>query len=190
MRRLEAVTERGPGAMALVDAAHWATEAPWLDAVALRLRAELRHYGGRSRLTPRHRSVDAARPLSRNESDQHVNADHAAQLRLLDLQAADTALAQLAHRRATLPELAALADRDQRADALHNDIVDAQTRADDVAAEQRGSRTMSTRSGLARRATSSGCRPAGFRRRNSKACSTSSPHSRAARPPSRTSSSK
>lgn len=37
---LEAVTERGPGAMALVDAAHWATEAPWLDAVARRLRQE------------------------------------------------------------------------------------------------------------------------------------------------------
>jgi putative NIF3 family GTP cyclohydrolase 1 type 2 len=32
---LEAVTERG---MALVDAAHWATEAPWLDIVATRLR--------------------------------------------------------------------------------------------------------------------------------------------------------
>lgn len=35
---LEAVTERGAGAMALVDAAHWATEAPWLDAVAARVR--------------------------------------------------------------------------------------------------------------------------------------------------------
>jgi dinuclear metal center YbgI/SA1388 family protein len=35
---LEAVTERGPEAMALVDAAHWATEAPWLDVVAARLR--------------------------------------------------------------------------------------------------------------------------------------------------------
>lgn len=35
---VEAVTERGKGAMALVDAAHWATEAPWLDAVAARLR--------------------------------------------------------------------------------------------------------------------------------------------------------
>jgi dinuclear metal center YbgI/SA1388 family protein len=35
---VEAVSERGPGAMALVDAAHWATEAPWLDVVAARLR--------------------------------------------------------------------------------------------------------------------------------------------------------
>jgi dinuclear metal center YbgI/SA1388 family protein len=36
---IEAVTERGAGAMALVDAAHWATEAPWLDAAADALRA-------------------------------------------------------------------------------------------------------------------------------------------------------
>jgi dinuclear metal center YbgI/SA1388 family protein len=35
---LEAVTERGAGAMALLDAAHWATEAPWLDALAARVR--------------------------------------------------------------------------------------------------------------------------------------------------------
>jgi dinuclear metal center YbgI/SA1388 family protein len=37
----EAVTERAAGAMALVDAAHWATEAPWLGATADRLRAHL-----------------------------------------------------------------------------------------------------------------------------------------------------
>jgi dinuclear metal center YbgI/SA1388 family protein len=35
---LEAVTERGGDGMALVDAAHWATEAPWLDALAGALR--------------------------------------------------------------------------------------------------------------------------------------------------------
>jgi hypothetical protein len=35
---VEAVTERGGTGMALVDAAHWATEAPWLDAVAGALR--------------------------------------------------------------------------------------------------------------------------------------------------------
>lgn len=39
---VEAVSERGTGATALVDAAHWATEAPWLDVVAARLRA---HFG-------------------------------------------------------------------------------------------------------------------------------------------------
>jgi predicted nucleic acid-binding Zn-ribbon protein len=66
-----------------------------------------------------------------------VNADHAAQLRLLDLQAADTALAQLAHRRATLPELAALAEREERGRQLDNDVAEAQTRVDDIAAEQK-----------------------------------------------------
>jgi dinuclear metal center YbgI/SA1388 family protein len=34
---IEAVSERGESAMALVDAAHWATEAPWLDTVAAAL---------------------------------------------------------------------------------------------------------------------------------------------------------
>jgi dinuclear metal center YbgI/SA1388 family protein len=38
---LEAVTERGSSGIALLDAAHWATEAPWLDALAARLRAAL-----------------------------------------------------------------------------------------------------------------------------------------------------
>jgi hypothetical protein len=36
---VEAVTERAGDGPALVDAAHWATEAPWLDAVAAALRA-------------------------------------------------------------------------------------------------------------------------------------------------------
>jgi dinuclear metal center YbgI/SA1388 family protein len=35
---VEAVTERGGDGLALVDAAHWATEAPWLDALAGTLR--------------------------------------------------------------------------------------------------------------------------------------------------------
>jgi predicted nucleic acid-binding Zn-ribbon protein len=65
-----------------------------------------------------------------------VNADPAVQLRLLDLQAADTALAQLAHRRATLPELAALAEREKQAGDLHNETVEAQTRLGDIDAEQ------------------------------------------------------
>jgi predicted nucleic acid-binding Zn-ribbon protein len=66
-----------------------------------------------------------------------LNADHAAQLRLLDLQASDTALAQLRHRRRNLPELAALAERTERSNVLTNEIVDAQTRVADVATEQR-----------------------------------------------------
>jgi dinuclear metal center YbgI/SA1388 family protein len=35
---VEAVTERGSAGLALVDAAHWATEAPWLEALAGALR--------------------------------------------------------------------------------------------------------------------------------------------------------
>ena len=83
--------------------------------------------------------MDAARSvevcLRRIESN--LNADHATQLRLLDLQSADTALAQLAHRRKTLPELAALQEREARATTLHDEIVDATTQVADVAAEQR-----------------------------------------------------
>jgi dinuclear metal center YbgI/SA1388 family protein len=39
---VEEVSERGADGIALVDAAHWATEAPWLDEVAARLRE---HFG-------------------------------------------------------------------------------------------------------------------------------------------------
>ncbi len=66
-----------------------------------------------------------------------MNADHASQLRLLDLQAADTTLAQLAHRRATLPELVALAETQVATDELTNELVDAETRLSDIADEQR-----------------------------------------------------
>jgi uncharacterized protein len=66
-----------------------------------------------------------------------VNADPAAQLRLLDLQAADTELAQLAHRRGTLPELATLVDVGRRTDELAIEATDLQMRLEDVAAEQR-----------------------------------------------------
>lgn len=66
-----------------------------------------------------------------------MNADHLLQLKLLELQGADTSLAQLAHRRKTLPELAVLAERDRRATALHATIVDAETVVDDLDGEQR-----------------------------------------------------
>ena len=66
-----------------------------------------------------------------------MNADPAVQLRLLDLQAADTALAQLAHRRSTLPELAAIAAADARLAALTGDLVRAETEVTDLDREQR-----------------------------------------------------
>jgi uncharacterized protein len=66
-----------------------------------------------------------------------VIADPFVQLRLLDLQAVDTGLAQLDHRRRTLPELATIADCDQRAAGVRARLVDAETSLADLAAEQR-----------------------------------------------------
>ena len=64
-------------------------------------------------------------------------ADPADQLRLLDLQAVDTALAQLAHKRRTLPELAQLAEREKAATDVGNRVIDAQTLVADIELEQR-----------------------------------------------------
>jgi uncharacterized protein len=66
-----------------------------------------------------------------------VIADPFVQLRLLDLQAEDTALTQLDHRRRTLPELATIADRERRAAEIKVELVDAETAVADLAAEQR-----------------------------------------------------
>ena len=76
-------------------------------------------------------------PITWIEPDLTVNADPAAQLRLLDLQAADTALAQLAHRRSTLPELGALADATQRTHVLATEAAELEIRLADVDADQR-----------------------------------------------------
>jgi len=65
-----------------------------------------------------------------------VNVEPAVQLRLLDLQAADTALNQLTHRRRHLPELAAISDRTARAAELNGAVVEARTRLGDLSAEQ------------------------------------------------------
>ena len=59
-------------------------------------------------------------------SDQH---------RLLDVQALDTRIDQLAHRRETLPEHAALAELDTTVSTLRDQIVGAETEASDVARE-------------------------------------------------------
>jgi hypothetical protein len=52
---VEEVSERGAGGIALVDAAHWATEAPWLDEVAARLRER---FGTSVEVTVSHRVTD------------------------------------------------------------------------------------------------------------------------------------
>ena len=89
-----------------------------------------------------------------------MKADPEVQLRLLDLQARDAALARLEHRRRTLPELAVIADADTRLAALRDDVVRAETEVGDLDRERAGWRTTSTRSARARSGTSSGCRPA------------------------------
>jgi hypothetical protein len=66
-----------------------------------------------------------------------VRADPAAQLRLLDLQAIDTELAQLTHRREHLPEVAAIAAADRQAEQLGAEVVEWQTQLDDLAGDQR-----------------------------------------------------
>ena len=66
-----------------------------------------------------------------------MNADPAVQIRLLDLQAGDTTLSRLAHRRATLPELAEIELGDQNLAALRDDVVRAETRLRDLGREQR-----------------------------------------------------
>jgi predicted nucleic acid-binding Zn-ribbon protein len=66
-----------------------------------------------------------------------VKADPAAQRRLLDLQAVDTSLAQLAHRRRSLPELAEIARHDERLSALSGDVVRLETEVGDFARDER-----------------------------------------------------
>jgi predicted nucleic acid-binding Zn-ribbon protein len=61
-----------------------------------------------------------------------VKADPRDQRRLLDLQAIDTALAQLAHRRRTLPEHAELESQARELSALEDERVRAQVAVDDL----------------------------------------------------------
>ena len=52
-----------------------------------------------------------------------IRADNGAQLRLLDLQTVDTTLAQLGHRRRTLPEHGVIAKLQTRRSALASDLI-------------------------------------------------------------------
>ena len=65
-----------------------------------------------------------------------MKADPFVQLRLLELQALDSALDRLAHRRRTLPELAEMARLDGLVGALRDGIVRAETEVSDLAREQ------------------------------------------------------
>jgi len=64
-----------------------------------------------------------------------VKADPFAQLRLLDLQALDSTLDRLAHKRRTLPPLAEIARLDGLVQGSRDDVVRAETEAGDLARE-------------------------------------------------------
>jgi predicted nucleic acid-binding Zn-ribbon protein len=64
-----------------------------------------------------------------------VNAVPQDQWRLLDVQANDTRLAQLAHRRRTLPELAEISALQSRLTEVHDQLVRARTRVGDIERE-------------------------------------------------------
>lgn len=55
----------------------------------------------------------------------------------MDLQAVDTALSQLAHRRDHLPEVGRITDLDQRLSGLRDDVVRAETEVSDLDREQK-----------------------------------------------------
>ena len=119
-----------PEGLALLDAAHWATEWPWLADAARRLSAATRvETVGVARSSPTPGPTRCEEPV-------RVKADPFVQLRLLDLQALDSALDRLAHRRRTLPELAEIARLDGLVDALRDGIVRAETEVSDLAREQ------------------------------------------------------
>ena len=65
-----------------------------------------------------------------------IRADTTAQRRLLDLQAVDSALAQLEHRRRTLPEHAELSRLQVEQGSAGSDLVEAETRVSDLELEQ------------------------------------------------------
>lgn len=66
-----------------------------------------------------------------------MKADPSRQLRLLDLQALDTRLGQLAHTRTHLPQLAELADLEGKASLIDDQIIRTRTELDDVQREVR-----------------------------------------------------
>jgi uncharacterized protein len=76
--------------------------------------------------------LDVSRPEPRGPPLIAPTTD---QWRLLDVQALDTRLAQIAHRRRSLPELAEIAELETRSGQLQDELVAAQTRASDVQRE-------------------------------------------------------
>ena len=73
----------------------------------------------------------------RNTKGPALNADPASQARLLDLQALDSSLDRLDHRRRTLPELATIDELTSRLREVSDALVTAETLESDLARDQR-----------------------------------------------------
>ena len=95
---------------ALVDVAHWAAEWTWLPVVRARLAEALGDTVETRVSTTAHRPL-AVPPLK----EPTLKADPFAQLKLLDVQELDSRADQLRHQRASLPELAEIAELEQSA---------------------------------------------------------------------------
>ncbi|MEO6473092.1 MAG: C4-type zinc ribbon domain-containing protein [Aeromicrobium sp.] len=69
--------------------------------------------------------------------ERTLKADPFAQLSLLDLQAQDSTLAQLTHRKNSLPEIATISDLSAKAAELNGQRVEADTQVSDLSREQK-----------------------------------------------------
>jgi len=82
--------------------------------------------------------ADPRRPSGRPErGESALKAEHQAQLRLLDLQDLDSTLDKLSHRRKTLPELATIAELEQKRAAVTDELVFKRTDVQDLGRDQR-----------------------------------------------------
>lgn len=99
------------------------------DGIAFR-RGLARRYRSHARFHAPHRSVD------RPPREHQLNAEAAAQHRLLDLQSKDTRLAQIAHRVKTLPEAVELAEIETRFARARDEGVAAEVIAADLTRDQ------------------------------------------------------
>lgn len=85
---------------------------------------------------PQGEDTKLARTTSGARREIVIKADKGAQLRLLALQQLDTALAQLLHRRKTLPEHDQLAAAEKEREQVESELIQAETEVSDLTADQ------------------------------------------------------
>lgn len=76
-------------------------------------------------------------PRNNSTKERTLKADPFAQLSLLDLQAQDSTLAQLTHRKNSLPEIATITDLSAQAAELNGQRVEADTQVSDLTRDQK-----------------------------------------------------